>query len=58
MIANEILSTERTYVEGLKWLIEEYKQTLVKLSTEGHGVITDGIIKRIFSNVEVSLSIK
>jgi hypothetical protein len=54
MIATEILTTERTYVEGLKWLIDEYKAAMLKLTTEPNTAITDAVIKKIFSNLEVT----
>ncbi|ELR18567.1 RhoGEF domain containing protein [Acanthamoeba castellanii str. Neff] len=53
MIATEILTTERTYVEGLKWLIDEYKAAMLKLTTEPNTAITDAVIKKIFSNLEI-----
>jgi len=53
-IATEILSTERTYMDGLKWLTEEYKPALLKLHEE---VVNETTIKKIFSNLEIILNL-
>jgi hypothetical protein len=55
MIATEILTTERTYVEGLTWLIDDYKATMLKLCAEPHTGVTDAVIKKVFSNLEVPI---
>jgi len=51
-IAMEIFTTEKTYVEQLGWLVNEYMVAFKKLKDES-SLVTDIVIKQIFSNVEV-----
>eukprot|EP01088_Endostelium_zonatum_P015026 TRINITY_DN3510_c0_g6_i1.p1 TRINITY_DN3510_c0_g6~~TRINITY_DN3510_c0_g6_i1.p1 ORF type:complete len:1174 (+),score=355.40 TRINITY_DN3510_c0_g6_i1:92-3613(+) len=61
-IVNEILLTEKSYVEGLRLLVEEYKSGLTTLATSretqqkgmgGEVDITMEQVRIIFSNIEV-----
>ncbi|KAL6065518.1 Rho guanyl-nucleotide exchange factor [Balamuthia mandrillaris] len=51
-IVNELLDTEKTYVDNLKLLSKEYKSPLIALCKEKH-IITETAVATIFSNIDL-----